>query len=189
MKKRGMRLAAIGMMTAVLLTVLSSCTPAGVFVLGGLFGAEKRLKEAETEQIYSKKEETQDHAIPNDSVEPVALGDYVLEIKECKILQRDEKRYALVTMLFQNNSEEETSFSMALEVNAYQNGIEADRAYLYREKGFDFSKEYKDILPGAKIEVQKAWELTENGGVLTLTVKEYFDYGASPYTIRFNLPE
>ena len=177
------------MMTAVLLTVLSSCTPAGVFVLGGLFGAEKRLKEAETEQIYSKKEETQDHTIPNDSVEPVALGDYVLEIKECEILQRDEKRYALVTMLFQNNSEEETSFSLALEVNAYQNGIEADRAYLYREKGFDFSKEYKDILPGAKIEVQKAWERTENGGVLTLTVKEYFDYGASPYTIRFNLPE
>lgn len=116
MKKRGRWVAAIGMMTVVLLMVLSSCTPAGVFVLGGLFGAEKRLKEAETEQIYSKKEETQGHAIPNDSVEPVALGDYVLEIKECKILKRDEKRYALVTMLFQNNSEEETSFSMALEV-------------------------------------------------------------------------
>ena len=76
-----------------------------------------------------------------------------------------------------------------LEMDAYQNGVEMDEANLFLKQGFSTSQEHKKVLPGSEIEVQKVWKLTESGGVLTLTVKEYFDYGASPYTIRFNLPE
>lgn len=185
MKKRGRWVAAIGMMTAVLLTVLLSCNSRKVISLTELTNSNEQ-----TEKELGTKEQTSEtrHSAKR-TLKMISYGDCKFGIKDCQIIQKWNAEYVLVTNVFQNKAEEETSFSRMLEMDAYQNGVEMDEANLFLKQGFSTSQEHKKVLPGSEIEVQKVWKLTESGGVLTLTVKEPFDYDAKPYLVRFELPE
>lgn len=84
----------------------------------------------------------------------------------------------------------EASFDWSLDVDAYQNGVELSSASVYWLSGYDSASGTKRILPGAQIEVQKAWKMTEKYGTITLKAEELWNLFDGPtYTVSYEFAE
>lgn len=95
---------------------------------------------------------------------------YQISIEEFTVSETyDGKPCALVTFMFTNNSDEETSFMVAVDAEAYQNGVELDTGIVSGVDG-DMSKHVK---PGATVTVQKAYVLDDQSDV-TIECTEMF---------------
>lgn len=140
-----------------------------------------------TEPESEPEETTEEETAP---VELVEIGDYKFGVKGGQRAQRGDTYYLIATFLFQNNSDSEASFDWSLDVDAYQNGVELSSASVYWLSGYDSASGTKRILPGAQIEVQKAWKMTEKYGTITLKAEELWNLFDGPtYTVSYEFAE
>ena len=106
MKKRGMRLAAIGMMTAVLLTVLLSCNSRKVISLTELTNSNEQ-----TEKELGTKEQTSEtrHSAKR-TLKMISYGDCKFGIKDCQIIQKGMQNMCLLQLFSKTKRKKRRAF-------------------------------------------------------------------------------
>lgn len=96
----------------------------------------------------------------------VNVGDYAVEIKSAFKTTDYEGNPALaVVYTWTNNSSETTSAMASLLEKAFQDGIELEHAILVDVEGYDNEAEWKEIRPGASLDVYMAFSLRSDSSV------------------------
>lgn len=121
---------------------------------------------------------TQKAGKANNSAEENQLGEYSLEIKSARTTKNWEgKPTIVVTYGFTNNSDDSTSFYVAFQDNAYQNGVGLERSYTMEDGDpYDEANQSKDIKPGASIDVEVAYILNDTETDVEVEVEELFSF-------------
>lgn len=115
--------------------------------------------------------ETADTTTTDETQEPVdtssaTVGDYEVSIGDASMISDDytgEEAF-LVNLTFTNNGEETTSPMLALMVEAYQDGVQLERAIIGSED-FDAGSESLNVQPGGSNEFQLVFTLTSESPV------------------------
>lgn len=115
--------------------------------------------------------ETADATTTDETQEPVdtssaTVGDYEVSIGDASMISDDytgEEAF-LVNLTFTNNGEETTSPMLALMVEAYQDGVQLERAIIGSED-FDAGSESLNVQPGGSNEFQLVFTLTSESPV------------------------
>lgn len=90
----------------------------------------------------------------------------------------------VVTYEWTNNSDEGTSFFVAVNAKVFQNGIQSDYAVV---SGLD-SKDTTEIKPGATLTVQKAYALQDETSPIEVECEELFNFGDEVITTTYPQP-
>lgn len=115
--------------------------------------------------------ETADTTTTEETQEPAdtssaTVGDYEVSIGDAGMISDDytgEEAF-LVNLTFTNNSDKTTSPMLALMVEAYQDGVQLERAIIGSED-FDAGSESLNVQPGGSNEFQLAFTLTSESPV------------------------
>jgi hypothetical protein len=100
---------------------------------------------------------------------------YGVTIDSCEFSTDYEgNKAAVVTYTFTNNSDDATSFTVAVLDKAFQNGVELESAY---GTNWDSSNSLKDIKPGASIQVQAAFVL-DDASDITIEVEDWLTWSS-----------
>lgn len=107
-------------------------------------------------------EETQEPADTSSAI----VGDYEVSIGDASMISDDYtgEEVFLVNLTFTNNGEETTSPMLALMVEAYQDGVQLERAVI-GSKDFDAGSESLNVQPGGSNEFQLVFTLTSESPV------------------------
>ena len=90
----------------------------------------------------------------------------------------DGKPAIVLTYTWTNNSNETAKASLAVSIEAYQNGVSLDNAFFI--DGVDTSSGIKNVRPGYSIEVQTAFRLSDTTADVELEFKDMWDiFGSS----------
>jgi len=118
----------------------------------------------------------------------VDLGNYVVEIKGAALAEDNEGNPAIIiNYAWTNNSEGTTSAMIALIENAFQGGIELDRAYIRNSDTYNSDNRSKDIRPGATFDVQCAFVLRDETSPVEVEISETFSFSDATATMDFDL--
>lgn len=102
-----------------------------------------------------------------------ANAKYLVSIDDCLIVQDYQGQpAAVVTFTFTNNSNKATSFTVAVNSKAFQDGVELDTAFVMN---LDSAASLNEIKPGATTTVQKAYALDSNSDI-TVECEELFNF-------------
>lgn len=97
---------------------------------------------------------------------------YIVELNGVTVVSDYEGNPAvLIDYVFTNNSEETTSAGAALNIQVFQNGVELESAFVTLEDYEDDS--YKDIRPGASINVSSAYSLGDTSASIEVEVRDW----------------
>ncbi len=100
-----------------------------------------------------------------------AESDYAVTIDSMTIgKDYNGEKAAIVTFTWTNNSDKATSFMVAVDAAAFQNGVELETAIVTGD-GYDSSGLMKELKPGSTTTVQKAYALDDTSDV-TVEVSE-----------------
>ena len=102
------------------------------------------------------------------------LGDYHVEIKNALLGEDYEGNPALIiTYSWTNNSDETTSAMSEFVEQAFQQGVEMDRATVRSSDIYNSDAYTKDIRPGTALDVQCAYVLTSPTAEVEFEVREF----------------
>lgn len=109
--------------------------------------------------------EVQQAAQPEEA--PAVDSDYAVTIDGCEVAQDYQGNPAIVvTYTWTNNSDKATSFMVAIDDAAFQNGVELDSAILsFTDDRFDTNSTMNEVQPGATQTVQQAFLLDDQSDV------------------------
>ena len=98
---------------------------------------------------------------------PAPDSKYVVSIDGCEVAQDYEGNPAIVvTYTWTNNSDDKTSFMVAIDDAAFQNGVELDFATIsVSDERFDTNAAMNEVQPGATQTVQQAFLLDDQSDV------------------------
>lgn len=149
----------------------------------GLCAALVFVRPGATDQAVSPEptQSASDTAAPTEPVRTVdptgsAAGDYAVTIDGAHFTEDNEGAKAIVVdFTFKNGSAEATSFLLAIERKAFQNGVElANPAMVTDDANYDIGSPMKEVKPGAtQTPVQWSWTLDDASDV-TIEVSELF---------------
>lgn len=126
-----------------------------------LFGCSSSDGSAESEAAGTEPEVAEE-AITEEP--PAANSDFVVEIGEGTVVQDYEGNPALaVNYTWTNNSDEATSFAVAIYAQAFQNGVQLDPAIAI---DVDSGSTMNEIKPGATQSVTQVYALSDSSEVL-----------------------
>ena len=169
-----------------LLSVLLVCAllvTFGVFALGS--GEESTV--SQSGGAVSGTESEQEQSAPEDDM---TLGDYIVEIKSCRLAKDYEKKpVVIVTYSFTNQSyDSPTSFMMAIEDNVYQDGVGLNECY-FVDGAYEYNSDNdtKEIKKGSTIEVEVAYVLNDETTPIDVEVKEFFSFSNKVITKQIAL--
>lgn len=98
---------------------------------------------------------------------------YAVTIDSCRVTEDYQGNpVAVITYGFTNNSDDATSFAVAIMSKVFQNGVELDSAI---GSDWDSEKYMSDIKPGASTTVELGYEL-EDSSDITVEVEELFSF-------------
>lgn len=118
------------------------------------------------------------------------IGDYLVSINSYDIAEDYDGNPALVlNMGYTNNSNVDSPFYVALEVKAFQDGIELEKAYFVDNTVVDDSGNYLNVLPGAGLGVAEAFILTSDTSPVDIEIAEFFSFNDEKITTQINLTE
>ncbi len=105
---------------------------------------------------------------------------YTISIKD-HILTTDEsgKEIIIINYDFTNTGEEGTSFSSAISIKAFQDGIQLSNAYLYNNEYYNDENNFKEIKTGATITVQTAYKLDSLTSPVEIEVTDLLDFSGN----------
>lgn len=108
-----------------------------------------------------------------------SVGDSYVELTGWKLQKdHDGKPILVLTYTWTNNSNDTAKASLAVSVEAYQNGVSLDTAYFI--DGVDSGSGIKNVRPGYSIEVQNAYKLSDTKSDVEIEIKDLWDiFGSS----------
>ena len=163
-------------------------------------GSEQADRPAQTEAPAAPVETAAPTAAPTEAPTeapaPAALessgtlGDYAVEIGECELCRDYSGKPALlVNYTFTNNSEENCSGMLALNTDAYQNGLQLDVAMIMDSSIYSAEDGMKEIQPGATISLKAAFSLNSETAPVEFEVSEVFSIGDDKLGKVFEISE
>lgn len=119
-----------------------------------------------------------------------ALKESSVSIENAKVVDAGESgKILIVSFKFTNGSGSEESFSSMIDAEAYQDGAELTPAIVRDPiEGFDPNSTAERIKKGKTINVQKAYRLDSDAGVITVSAREYNSTAEDKAAVKtFNL--
>lgn len=158
---------------------------------------EKSPATGSGDQKASQEEGSTQDSDENDSGENYSavtpfgdLGDYHVEIKNAVLASDYEGNPAIIiTYSWKNNSEDTTSAMSVFMEKAFQNGVQLDTAIVTNSDIYDSESTWKDIRPGASLDVQRAYELTSETGSVEFEISEFLSFSDGTVSMMFDLAE
>jgi hypothetical protein len=101
---------------------------------------------------------------------------YGVTIDSCEFSTDYEgNKAAVVTYTFTNNSDDATSFAVAVTYQAFQNGVQLETAV--NTAKWDSENAWKEIKPGASIQVQQGYKL-DDASDITIEVEDWLTWSS-----------
>lgn len=120
------------------------------------------------------------------------LGDYSVEISDCKVVKDFEGKPAvIITYKYTNNSSDTpTSFFIAFDDAAYQDGVGLNESF-FLDDGVEYDSESKnkEIKKGTTIDVQVAYKLNDSETPVEIEISELFSFEEKTITKTFDIKE
>ena len=119
------------------------------------------------------------------------LGDYGICFTGYTLAKDYEGNDAIIINYdYTNNSEGTTSAMFALYIQVFQDGIECERAILMdTPEDYNAENEMKDIKPGATLNCQCAYVLSNTTSPVELEAKESISFNDDVVTCTYNIAE
>lgn len=120
------------------------------------------------------------------------LGDYSVEISDCRVVKDYEGKPAIiVTYKYTNNSgDTPTSFFVAFDDAAYQDGVGLNEAYFLGDNvEYDSESQSKEIKKGSTIDVEVAYKLNDSETPVEIEISELFSFDDKTITKTFDIKE
>lgn len=115
------------------------------------------------------------------------IGDYEVTIKSAKLGEDYEGNTIIVlTYDWTNNSDETAAALYSITVKAFQDGIELDYAIVMDSDVYDSGASFKEIRPGATLEVQSAFVLRNDSSDVEVEISEWISFSDDVITKVFN---
>lgn len=123
------------------------------------------------------------------SPEAGKIGDYMVTIKESKIVENGEKNILVVTYSFTNDSDDSQAFMYAITDKLFQNGVELGTVYSSwgMEEEYNFDNKSKEIKPGITLDVQCAYELNDLTTNVEVEITEWISFDDKKLTYMIQL--
>ncbi|MBR0143444.1 MAG: DUF5067 domain-containing protein [Clostridia bacterium] len=119
------------------------------------------------------------------------LGNYKVEIKSSRLAEDFEgKPVIIVTYGFTNNGENAISFMIALDDEAYQNGVGLNKSYFVDDAAkYSSDNQTKEIRTGVTLDVEVAYELNDAESDVEIEVKEFISLNKKSVTKIFKITD
>lgn len=129
--------------------------------------------------------ESAEEAGPTDSG---TLGDYDVTIKDCQVVTDFEGNSAIaITYDFTNNSDDATSFMVAMDYSVFQDGVELEYTSVYTDAdSLDAMDDatWTDIQPGTTLEVTTTHKLNDTTNPVEVEVMELWSTDDSEKLVK-----
>lgn len=115
------------------------------------------------------------------------VGNYEVDVIDFRLVKDYSTDVIIIKYSFTNNSDDSTSFNLAVSDTVYQNGVEINETYLIldREKyDYDYSIKSKKIKSGATVEIEIAYELNDTVSDIEIEIKDRSLFGDSEDVIN-----
>ena len=125
-----------------------------------------------------------------DSGDPNELGDYRVEIKDCRLAKDDSgKDLIIIQFGFTNNSDDPTAFLYAFAYEAFQNGIGLTEVMEETIKAADYTDadQVREIKKGTSLDVEVAYELNDTDTPVEVEVSELISFSDKKVTKTFTI--
>lgn len=109
-------------------------------------------------------------------IENGTVGDYVVKVKEAKVVKNGDDNILIVTYSYTNNSDEAKAFLHAVDDHLFQNGIELGTVYSSWgiKDNYNFENKSKQIKPGVTLDVQCAYKLNDTTSNVDVEISKTF---------------
>lgn len=119
-----------------------------------------------------------------------ALGDYTVSVVDYALTQDYEGKPAVViTYNWTNNSDDTTSFAVALNSKVFQNDIQCDIAVVMDSNVYSADNYMKNIRPGASLDVQLAYVLQDSTNPIEVEVSELISFSDDKIIKTFDIAQ
>lgn len=116
------------------------------------------------------------------------IGRYSISINSYDLAQdRDGNQVLILNMGYTNNGNTDSPFYVAIEVAAFQDGIELEEAYFVDDEIMDDSNNYLHVLPGAGLGVSDAFILTSETSPVDIEITEMFGFDDDKIATQISL--
>lgn len=136
-------------------------------------------------------ETNQGNGTANSSETSSNLGEYQIDIKECRLVKDFEnKDVVIVKYGFTNNSDNPASFSFAFDDQVYQNGVGLTESYFVSDNAnYNSDDQLKEIKKGTTLDVEVAYELNDTTTDIEVEVKKLISFNDSIVKKTFSITD
>lgn len=163
-----------------------------LFIVFAMGSGDDTTTEADQGTGTVETDDAADNADSDIPVDDTELGDYSIEISECRLAKDFEgKDVIVVKYKFTNNSSDESqAFAYVFEDTAYQDGIGLNEAYILDDSAnYDEGNQTKEIKKGSSLDVEVAYELNDTTTDVEIEVSELFSFEEKVITKTFSIAE
>lgn len=117
------------------------------------------------------------------------LGDYDVSFTGYVLAKDYEDNDAIIISYdFTNNSEETVSAMVALQIQAFQDGIELESAILFdAPEGYNSENEWKDIKTGATLNCQAVFVLSNTSSPVEVEASEFISFSDAVVSCTYDI--
>lgn len=115
---------------------------------------------------------------------------YAVSINSYDIAEdRNGDKVLILNMGYTNNSSTDTPFYAAIDVAAFQDGVELEQAFITDDAIMDDSNNYVNVLPGAGLGVSKGFVLSSETAPVDIEITAMFSFDDDKITTQINPAE
>ena len=115
---------------------------------------------------------------------------YAVSINSYDIAEdRNGDKVLILNMGYTNNSSTDTPFYAAIDVAAFQDGVELEQAFITDDDIMDDSNNYVNVLPGAGLGVSEGFVLSSETAPVDIEITPMFSFGDDKITTKINPAE
>lgn len=117
------------------------------------------------------------------------LGEYNVNIKSCRLAKDYEgKDIVIVNYSFTNKSDDNASFTFAINDKVFQNGVGLNKCYTAADSAkYSSDNQSKDIKKGATLDVEVAYVLNDSTTPIEVECSELISFSDEKVTKKFNI--
>lgn len=120
----------------------------------------------------------------------VEISKYRVSINSYNIAEDYEGNSSLIlNMGYTNDSNDTTPFYVALEISAFQDGIELEEAFFVDNSAINTDNNYLNVLPGAGLAVAEAFVLTSDTSPVEIEIAELFSFSDEKIATTIDITE
>ena len=118
------------------------------------------------------------------------IDGYAVSINSYNIAEgRHGEKVLILNMGYTNNSDAASPFYSAIDVTAFQDGIELEEAYALNPSTMDNSNNYVKVMPGVGVGVAEGFVLSSETSPVDIEIKAMFSFNDEKVTTQINIAE